>query len=183
MALIILLVVIVVVVAFVIGVYNSLAQLRVGIQNASSQIKVQLQRRFDLIPNLVETVKGYKDYEQETLTKVTEMRTQFLNTNNVAEQLDINNQVTGALNHLFAVSENYPDLKASENFRELQLELTNTENKIAYSRQFLNDSVARFNTKLVTFPSNIVASIFGFKPADFLEISEPAAAAPVKVQF
>ena len=171
MALWIILGIIVVLIIAVIAMYNSLVTLRQRVKNAWSQIDVQLQRRFDLIPNLVETVKGYMEHEKEVLTKVTDLRSSWSQAQTVAEKASM------------AVSENYPNLKANQNFSELQAELTATENKIAYSRQFYNDSVTRLNTKLETFPSNIIASMFHFKAEDLFVVDNEEAKKNVKVDF
>ena len=156
--------IIVVLAVIIIAMYNGLVTSRQKVKNAWSQIDVQLQRRFDLIPNFVETVKGYMQHEKDTLTKVTELRTSWANATTVDEKAELNNQLSGALKTIMAVSENYPDLKANQNFMELQEELRNTENKISFSRQFYNDTVTMYNTKLEVFPSNIIANMFAFKP-------------------
>ena len=171
------------IVIFVISIYNSLVTLRQRVKNAWSQIDVQLQRRFDLIPNLVETVKGYMTHEEEVLTKISELRTSWANAQSISEKADLDNQLSGALKTIMAVSENYPDLKASQNFTELQEELTNTENKISYSRQFYNDSVTRYNTKLELFPSNFIASMFHFTAEALFEAESDEARKNVKVDF
>ncbi len=175
--------IIVVLVVFVIGLYNSLVRARQKVKNSWSQIDVQLQRRFDLIPNLIETVKGYMQHEKDVLTKVTELRTSWANAGTVAEKAELDNQLSGALKTIMAVSENYPDLKANQNFSELQQELQNTENKISFSRQFYNDSVTIYNTKLEVFPSNIIASMFGFKAEDLFKAESDEARKNVKVDF
>ena len=171
------------VIIFVISIYNSLVTLRQRVKNAWSQIDVQLQRRFDLLPNLVETVKGYMTHEEEVLTKISELRTSWANAQNISEKADLDNQLSGALKTIMAVSENYPDLKASQNFTELQEELSNTENKISYSRQFYNDSVTRYNTKLELFPSNFIASMFNFTAETLFEAESDEARKNVKVDF
>jgi len=181
--LIFLLIIIVIVIAFVIGVYNSLVRLRNRCENGWAQVDVQLRRRYDLIPNLVETVKGYAKHEREVFEKVTEARAKAINASTVKEQGDAENVLTGALKSLFAVAENYPELKANQNFMMLQEELAGTEGKIAYSRQFYNDTVMKFNMKQQVFPSNIIASMFNFKEKDYLEIEEEEAREPVKVKF
>lgn len=177
------LIIIVLLVLAIIGMYNSLVRLRQKVKNSWSQIDVQLQRRFDLIPNLVETVKGYMKHEDEVLTKVAELRTSWANAGSVAEKADLDNQLSGALKTIMAVSENYPDLKANQNFSELQQELQNTENKISFSRQFYNDSVTMYNTKLEVFPSNLIASIFGFKAEDLFKAESDEARKNVKIDF
>lgn len=168
---------------FVIGIYNSLVMSRQKVRNSWSQIEVQLQRRFDLIPNLVDTVKGYLTHEENVLTKVTEMRSSWANAKTVNEKAELNDQLSGALKTIMAVSESYPDLKASTNFSELQEELQNTENKISFSRQFYNDSVTRYNIKLEVVPSNLVASMFGFKSEELFKTSSEEAKQNVKVDF
>jgi len=177
------LIIIGVVVVAAIGIYNGLITLRNRSDNAWAQVDVQLRRRYDLIPNLVETVKGYAAHEKETFLKVTEARAQAINAGTVAEQGKAENMLTGALKSLFAVVESYPDLKANQNFLMLQEELAGTEGKIAYARQFYNDTVMKFNTKQQVFPSNILASMFGFQEKEYFEIEEPEAKEPVKVEF
>jgi len=169
----------------VVGMYNSLITLRNRCDNGWAQIDVQLRRRYDLIPNLVETVKGYAKHEREVFERVTQARTQAINAGTVKEQGTAENMLSGALKSLFAVAENYPELKANQNFLMLQEELAGTESKVAYSRQFYNDSVMKYNTRLQVFPSNILAGMFGFKGRDYFEIGESEAAAkgPVKVSF
>lgn len=179
---IILLVIAVIVIAFIV-IYNSLVAMRLRVKNAWSQIDVQLQRRFDLIPNLIETVKGYMAHEAEVLTKVADLRSSWADAKTVAEKSELDNQLSGALKTIMAVAENYPDLKANQNFSELQTELTNTENKISYSRQFYNDTVTRYNTKLEVFPSNIVASMFKFKSEELFEVENEETRKNVKVDF
>jgi LemA protein len=163
-------------------VYNRLVRLRVRVENAWSQIDVQLRRRYDLIPNLVESVKGYAEHERELFEDVAKARSQAQSATGVQAQADAENQVTRTLNRLIAVAENYPDLKASQNFLALQEELTGTESKIAYARQFYNDEVAKLNTLVQSFPSRIVAGMGHFEPREFFEIEEPARG-PVSVQF
>jgi len=176
-------IVIVVFLILVIGIYNSLILLRNRCNNAWAQVDVQLRRRYDLIPNLVETVKGYAKHEREVFENVTEARSKAINAGTVKEQGEAENMLTGALKSFFAVVENYPDLKANQNFLMLQEELAGTEGKIAYARQFFNDLVMKFNTKQQVFPSNIIAGMFNFKPRDYFEIEEPEARAPVEVKF
>lgn len=171
------------VVAFFVGIYNALVRLRNRCQNAWAQVDVQLRRRYDLIPNLVETVKGYAKHEQETFQRVTEARSNAMNAQTVKEQGQAENMLTGALKSLFAVAEAYPDLKANQNFLLLQEELAGTEGKIAYARQFYNDSVMKFNTKQQVFPSNIVANMFNFEEMEYFEIEEEEAREPVEVKF
>lgn len=179
---IIIVLILIVVVVAVIWLYNGLVNLRNRVKNAWSQIDVQLKRRTDLIPNLVETVKGYAAHEKGVFENVTKARSSLMNASGVKESAEANNQLTGALKSLFAVAENYPDLKASQNFRELQGQLTETEDKIAYSRQFYNDTVLRYNNKVQMFPSNILASLFKFNEAEFFEIAEGERAVP-EVKF
>lgn len=175
--------ILILIVLFIVVVYNSLVTLRQRVKNSWSQIDVQLQRRFDLIPNLVESVKGYMGHEQDVLTKVTELRTSWANANTVSEKAELDNQLSGALKTIMAVSENYPDLKANQNFSELQEELRSTENKISYSRQFYNDTVTRYNTKLELFPSNLIASMFHFTVEDLFKAESDEARKNVKVDF
>jgi len=177
------LIIVAILVIAVIAIYNNLVRLRQKVKNSWSQIDVQLQRRFDLIPNLVDTVKGYMKHENETLTKIAELRTSWANAGTVAEKANLDNELSGALKTIMAVSENYPDLKASQNFSELQQELQNTENKISFSRQFYNDSVTMYNTKLEVIPSNIIASMFGFKPEELFKAESDEARKNVKVDF
>lgn len=153
-----------------IALYNRLVVLRNRVDNAWSQIDVQLRRRYDLIPNLMETVKGYAKHESETFEKVTQARNMALSAGTVAEQGAAENMLTGALKSLFAVSEAYPELKANENFMMLQEELSGTESKISYARQFYNDSVMSFNTAIQSFPANLIAGIFGFTARDYFEV-------------
>jgi len=177
------LIIIAVIVIFIIATYNNLVTARQKVKNAWSQIDVQLQRRFDLIPNFVETVKGYMAHEKDTLTKVTELRTSWANAGTVNEKAELNNQLSGALKTIMAVSENYPDLKANQNFLDLQEELRNTENKISFSRQFYNDTVTKFNTKLELFPNNIIAGMFNFKQKDLFVTENEEVRKNVKVDF
>jgi len=167
----------------VIALYNSLVKLRLRVKNAWSQIDVQLQRRFDLIPNLVETVKGYMGHESNVLTDIAKLRTAWADASSVHEKAELDNQLSGVLKTIMAVSENYPDLKASTNFTELQQELANTENKISFSRQFYNDSVTIYNTKIQVVPSNIIASMFNFQPEEFFKAESDEARQNVKVDF
>ena len=179
----IVLIILVIIIIALISMYNSLVTLRFRVKNAWSQIEVQLQRRFDLIPNLIETVKGYMTHESEVLTKVTDLRSSWANAKTVDQKADLDNQLSESLKTIMAVAENYPDLKANQNFSELQTELTNTENKISYSRQFYNDTVTRYNTKLEVFPSNIIASIFHFTPETLFEVDNAEARKSIKVDF
>jgi LemA protein len=170
-------------IGFIVLNYNRLVTLRNRIDNAWAQIDVQLRRRYDLIPNLVETVKGYAKHERETFEKVTEARAKMASATTVKEQADANNMISQALKSLFAVAEAYPELKANQNFLALQEELTGTEGKIAYARQFYNDNVMQFNTLQQTFPTNLIAGMFGFKLREYFEIEEGTAREPVKVSF
>lgn len=163
-------------------IYNSLITARMRVSEAFSQIDVQLKRRTDLIPNLVETVKGYAKHEKELLEKITAERANLMSAKGAEEKAKVNNQLTDTLKSLFAVAENYPTLRASENFQQLQSELSDTENKIAYSRQFYNSNVLDYNTKLQVFPNNIFANLFAFKQAEFFAASEEEKK-PVKVDF
>ena len=174
---------IVIVAAAIFSLYNGLIVSKNKVKNAWSQIDVQLQRRFDLIPNLVESVKGYMEHEQGVLEKITELRTSWANAGTVAEKAELDNQLSGALKTIMSVSENYPELKANQNFSELQEELRNTENKISYSRQFYNDSVTMYNNKLEMVPTNIIASMFKFEPAELFRVENEEAKQNVKVQF
>lgn len=165
-----------------VGIYNRLVVLRNRVENAWAQIDVQLKRRTDLVPNLVETVKGYAKHERGTFEAVTEARAAVLKGGSVAEQAKANNALTEALKSVFAVAEAYPELKANQNFLMLQEELAGIENKIAYARQFYNDSVLAFNQAQQVFPANLIAGAFGFKQHEYFEVPE-AERAPVKVQF
>ena len=180
--LIILIVIIIAIILAIVGLYNGLVTARNKVKNAWAQIDVQLNRRADLIPNLVETVKGYAGHEKTVFEDVTAARAGLMNANGVKEINEANNQLINTLKTLFAVAENYPELKANENFKELQAQLAQTEDKIAYSRQFYNDSVLMYNNKCQTFPSNIIANSFGFKEADFFEAAGEARSVP-KVEF
>jgi LemA protein len=162
--------------------YNGLVRLRNRIECAWSQIDVQLQRRYDLIPNLVETVKGYASHEKGVFESVTQARANALNAQGPAQQAQAENAITGALKSLFAVAEAYPDLKANQNFLALQEELSGTEGKIAYARQFYNDTVQSYNTKIQSFPSNLVAGPFGFKEREYFE-ADDTSRGPVQVRF
>ena len=172
-----------VVIGWVILTYNGLVSLRNQLKNAWAQIDVQLKRRYDLIPNLVETVKDYMQYEQDVLTQVTQARAGAIAAQGPAEQARAENQLTAALRQLFAVVENYPQLKANENVMRLQEELTSTENRIAFARQFYNDTVMRFNTRIQQFPVNLIAGMLGFTAAEFFETGDEAEREPVKVDL
>lgn len=164
------------------SIYNGLATGKVRIREALSGIDVQLKRRVELIPNLIESVKGYVKHEKEVLESVTKARTSLMKAETPHEKAESNNMLTGALKTLFAVSENYPNLKANENFLNLQEELSDTENKIAYSRQFLNTNIRDYNTTLANFPSGMLGRMFGFKEEEFFEADEEEKK-PVKVAF
>jgi len=179
---VIVVVLIILILSWVITTYNALVVLRNKVKNQWSQIDVLLKRRSDLIPNLVETVKGYAKHEESTLTSVIEARNKYVTASTDSEKMEASGEITGALSRLFALSEAYPELKANPNFTELQNELTETEDKIAYARQFYNDSVMQYQNKLVTFPSNTIASMFGFKSEKYFEIAEADKEAP-KVKF
>ena len=179
----IILAIVVIIVIAIIAMYNGLVSARVKVDNAWSQIDVQLQRRFDLIPNFVETVKGYAAHESETFEKIAQLRTSWANAGTVAEKAELDNQLSGALKTIMAVSESYPELKANQNFSELSEELRNTENKISFSRQFYNDSVTMYNQKLQLFPSNIIAGMFNFKPRELFTAESDEARKNVKVDF
>ena len=179
----ILIIIIALVVIAIVGIYNGLVRARLKVKNAWSQIDVQLQRRFDLIPNFVETVKGYMNHESDTLTKIAELRTSWANANTVEEKANLNDQLSNTLKTIMAVSESYPDLKANQNFMDLQEELRNTENKISFSRQFYNDTVTMYNTKLEVFPSNIFASMFNFTAEPLFTVESDEARKNVKVDF
>ena len=175
--------IIVLLIIWIIGIYNGLVTSRQKVDNAWSQFDVTFHRRFFLIPNFVETVKGYMNHESETYDKITALRTSWANSSSVEEKANLNNELSGALKTIMAVSENYPDLKSNTNFSELSEELRNTENKIAFSRQFYNDSVTRYNTKLELFPSKIVANMFNFKPKSLFAAESAEARKNVKVDF
>ena len=177
-ALIVILVIVVALVVAVIGLYNNLVKLRNMVDNAWAQIDVQLQRRLDLIPNLVETVKGYASHERGTLEEVTQARTAVMNAPTPEGKMQADGILTGALKNLFAVAEAYPDLKANANFQQLQAELSNTEDKISYMRQSYNDTVMKFNTAIQTFPAVLFAGMFGFKERELFEADAAASTAP-----
>lgn len=163
--------------------YNGLVALRRQTGNAFSQIDVQLKRRYDLIPNLVETVKGYMKHEQDTLTRVIEARNRAISATSVSDKAAAEGQLTSALNGIFALSESYPELRSNQNMLSLQEELKSTENKIAFARQYFNDIVTRYNTALETFPSSIFANMAGMKPKDLFEIEDAVQRENVKVSF
>ncbi len=178
----ILLAIVVVLALYVMVTYNGLVSMRNSIENAWAQIDVQLKRRYDLIPNLVETVKGYASHERETLEAVVQARNMAMSASGPHDQAQAENMITGALKSVFALSEAYPDLKANTNFLNLQEELTGTEGRIAYSRQYYNDTVVRYNTKIQTFPSNTIAGRFGFSEREYFEAEDDARGA-VAVDF
>jgi LemA protein len=180
--LIIILAVVFVVLLYIVTVYNGLVTLRNRVREAWSDIDVQLKRRYDLIPNLVETVKGYASHEKETFDRVIQARSKAMSAQGLKERGEAENALTGTLKSLFALSESYPDLKASVNFLELQKELTDTEDKVQASRRFYNGNVMDFNTRLEVFPSNLIAQMFGFKVSEFFAVEEGEKAAP-KVSF
>ncbi len=166
------------IIIFFIGIYNTLVRLRMQVKNAWSQVDVQLKRRHDLIPNLVNAVKGYIKHERDVLTQVTETRAKAVSPGSFNERLKAEGELTALLGRLFAVMENYPELRASESVKQLQEELSTTENKIAFARQFYNDTVMKYNTRLEVFPSNIVASMFNFKQEQFFEVPKEEKEAP-----
>ena len=177
--------IIAVVVIWAVSAYNGLVKLKNWVSEAAAQIDVQLGRRNDLIPNLVETVKGYAKHEQETLSQVIAMRNQLTNMGSdasVQEKMDVSNQLSGTLKTIFALSESYPDLKANDSFLNLQEELTNTENKISYARQLYNSSVARYNISIQSIPTNIIAGFGGFTKEEMLETPVEARKVP-EVKF
>lgn len=177
------LIIIILLVIYIIATYNGLVSSRQKVKNSWSQMDVQLQRRFDLIPNFVETVKGYMTHESETFSKIAELRTSWAKAGTISEKAELNNQLSSALKTIIAVSENYPDLKANQGFINLQKELQNTEDKISFSRQFYNDSATMYNTKLEMFPSNIIAGMFNFSAEPLFEAESDEARKNVKVDF
>ena len=183
MVIFIILGILVILVIWIIGMYNGLVRLRNQVKNAWSQIDVQLKRRHDLIPNLVETAKGYMKHERETFEAITKARSQAIEAQGVAETGKAEGQLTEALGKFMLVVENYPDLKANQNFLALQEELTTTENKVSFSRQFYNDQVLQFNTRIESVPTNIIAGMFNFKQAEFFEIEVAAEREVPKVKF
>jgi LemA protein len=183
LALIIIIVVVVLLLLFFIAVYNGLVRMRNRVDNAWSQIDVQLKRRHDLIPNLIETVKGYAAHEQGTFEKVVQARNAAMSAQGPEQAAQAENVLTGALKSIFALAEAYPDLKANQNFLALQEELTSTEDRISYARQFYNDSVLKYDNKLETFPSNTVAGMFSFKPREYFKTDDPTDREVPKVQF
>lgn len=185
MSIYIVIAVIVIVIFWVFGMYNSLVRLRNQVKNAWSQIDVQLKRRHDLIPNLVETAKGYMKHERETFEAITNARSHAVEASGsgVANQAKAESELSGAIGRFMLVVENYPDLKANQNFLSLQEELTSTENKVSFARQFYNDQVLMFNTKVESVPTNIIAGMFNFKQAEFFEIEDTEERKVPKVQF
>lgn len=177
-ALIVIVAIVVILAIALIGMYNNLVRMRNRVDNAWAQIDVQLQRRLDLIPNLVETVRGYAAHESGTLEAVTQARNAAMNATTPEARAEAENMLTGALKTLFAVSEAYPDLKASANFLDLQAQLSETEDKISYMRQSYNDTVMKYNNGIQTFPAVIFAGMFGFKERELFEAAAPAATAP-----
>lgn len=180
--LIVILVIVVLIALWVMGVYNGLVRLRNKVKDQWAQVDVLLKRRADLIPNLVETVKGYASHEKDTLENVINARNKAVSATTTKEEMEANGELTSALSRLFALTESYPDLKANTNFVDLQNNLKETEDKISYARQFYNDTVLSYKNKLEMFPSNIIASMFGFKPEQFFEATEAEKEAP-KVKF
>ncbi|MCK4237328.1 MAG: LemA family protein [Candidatus Krumholzibacteria bacterium] len=180
---VIVLIVIVLLVLVVVGLYNALIRLRRRCDNGWAQIDVQLKRRYDLIPNLVETAKGYLKHEREVLENVTKARQQAIDVSGVADQAKAENFLTSTLRSLFAVAENYPELKANENMIALHEELVSTENKISFARQHYNDCVMGYNTRIETVPSNVLAGVFAFRPREFFELEDEAQREVPKVDF
>lgn len=176
-------IVVVVLLIYPIFLYNRIIKLQNNRDNAFADIDVQLKQRFDLLPNLIETVKGYMKHEKEVLENVTAARTNFMDASSVDDKLGAENMLSGALKSLFAVSENYPDLKANQNFMELQNEMSDIENKIAAARRFFNNATKEFNNGIETFPANMVAGMFGFKEATMFEITDAKEKENVKVSF
>lgn len=174
---------IIVIAVVVIVLYNGLQSAKNNVKNAWSQIDVQLQRRFDLIPNLMETIQGYMEHEEGLLTKITELRSLWANSQTVSEKSKLNDDLSNTLKTIMAISENYPVLRASENFLNLQNELRNTEDKIAMTRGEYNDVVTKYNIKLETIPSNLIASIFGFKEEELFKIENEEIKNNIKIDF
>lgn len=181
--LLVVLTIVVVAVILVVGIYNALVRLRNQVKNAWSQIDVQLKRRHDLIPNLVETAKGYMKHERNTLDSVTQARSRAVGAGSVGEKASAEGALSGALGRLMLVVENYPDLKANQNFLALQEELTSTENKIGFARQSYNDQVLFYNNKIQMFPSSIIAGMFNFRAEEFFELEDKAEREVPKVSF
>ncbi len=179
----IILLVVALIIVFIISTYNGLVRSKIKVDNAWSQIDVQLQRRFDLIPNFVETVKGYMTHEQETFEKIAKLRTSWANASSISDKATLDNQLSETLKTIMAVSENYPELKANQNFMQLSQELKNTEDKISFSRQFYNDAATMYNTKIQVFPSNIIAGMFNFTSRSLFQTENDEARKNVKVDF
>lgn len=179
----IVLIIIAVIIIALIALYNNLVKLSQRVKNAWAQVDVQLKRRYDLIPNLVNTVKGYAAHEQGTFEKITQARAAAISATTVEEQAKAENAITQSLKSLFAVAEAYPELKANTNFLQLQTELSDTENKISFSRQFYNDTVQKFNTAIQLFPANIFAGMMGFKSVDYFAVEDEAEKNPPQVNF
>ena len=172
-----------VIIIYVIVTYNGLITLKNRVENGWAQIDTQLQRRYDLIPNLVETVKGYAKHETDVFEKVTLARASMANASTIGEKAEADNALSGTLKTLFSVAESYPELKASTNFRELQVELTNTENKVSFARQFYNDTVKKFNTDIQKFPKNIIANMLNFKASEYFQVDAPEVRTAPQVKF
>ena len=184
MAIWIILAIILIIFLAIVGIYNNLVSLRERVKNAWAQIDTQLKRRFDLIPNLVETIKGYATHEEETLTKVIEARNKYTTSGGTVEgAAEASQELAQCLKSIFALSEAYPELKANENFKSLQIELSGTEDKIAFARQFYNDTVQKYNESVKVFPNNIFANMFGFKEEKFFEVTDEEQRETVKVKF
>lgn len=181
-AIVVVVVVVVLAIFIFVGMYNGLVRARNRVKEAYSGIDVQLRRRASLVPNLVETVKGYAEHERGTFEEVTRARAQLERAGSPADAAAANNMLTGALRHLFAVAENYPQLQAAQNFRELQAELSDIEEKIAFARQFYNTNVLDYNNRIATIPTNVIAGMFGFTPEEFFEADEEGRA-EVRVDF
>ena len=177
-AFVVFLIVLAVLAGEVVVLYNTLVRSRLQVSNAWAQIDVQLKRRHDLIPNLVNAVKGYMKFEQETLTKVVEARAKAVSASAIPDKIKAEGELSGVLSKLFALMENYPDLKANQNVLALQEELTTTENQLAFARQHYNDSVMAYNTRIQVFPSNIIAGMFNFRPSEFFSAPEAEKAVP-----
>ena len=175
-------VVLFILIGWIIATHNGLVRASNKVKNAFAQIDTQLQRRFDLIPNLVEVVKGYAEHEKDLLENVTASRTGYINANTGAEKLQADIQLSSTLKSLFAVVENYPELKANQNFSQLQDELSETEDKVSFARQFYNDAVTMYNTKIQMFPTNLIASMFGFEEEELFNIDDKSREVP-RVEF
>jgi LemA protein len=180
---VLLVVIVVVLIAILVALYNKLVRLRNRAENAWAQVDVQLRRRYDLIPNLVESVKGYAAHERTTFEEVTKARTAAQEAQGVQQQAEAENLLTQAIGRLFAVAEQYPELRATENFQQLQAQLADTEQKIAVARQIYNDTVLTYDNALETVPTNVVAGVFNFKPREYFEVEEPAAREAPRVTF